>query len=528
MRNMGRMGIMGLCWLAMGVGAFGQTIAGWRIASTAWASNYVRGEALGKGDPGALVFDGATSGTRVSGGAFASIGSGNFSIWLRFRVPLALPTGVAAVAVGGTSASGTILDVSDSAYLRLESSGGVAKFRLTDGSAVNREVSVSNFLADQGGKVVDVFLVRDADAGTGNFYLGTKLKATGSTGWGSSIAATTFHLGNLAAGSIFNGEVYRAALFNLALTTSDLAEICANGMPNRFKWGATSATYTGDFSAGADSWAALNATVAGNIDSITDGSLSKNDTLRIYADGTSARHGATRTGLLTAGKSHRVTWDFYVPTANTTVDGSRLAYSTSGASLADYLTTGTWTAGKAIIGTALETDLAFGELTAAPVDTFSGANSVANDLLYVTNVKVYRLGALVDWDCGLGLGYQVPDRSTAKLHGLAAGGVTHRVEKRYGQVRGQTSTSGNQQLLGGVCLPTNGRIMSIAISSTGTATVSIGNVSGGAQIASGVSVVSGRQDVGTLVSRYSSTGNVWVNSSTSAVMDWTVSWDLVD
>jgi hypothetical protein len=94
------------------------------------------------------------------------------------------------------------------------------------------------------------------------------------------------------------------------------------------------------------------------------------------------------------------------------------------------------------------------------------------------------------------------------------------------------NTNGNQQLLGTGCIPTNARISGIVINSDNSGTpvtsVNIGNASGGAQIATAVPIAAGRNEVGTFASRYSSTGNVWVNANGTSNLDLTVLYELVD
>ena len=64
-------------------------------------------------------------------------------------------------------------------------------------------------------------------------------------------------------------------------------------------------------------------------------------------------------------------------------------------------------------------------------------------------------------------------------------------------------------------------IEDIICNSTGSATVSVGNASAGTQIVNGASVVSGRQKL-TLATPFSTTGNLWVNSSTTDTLQFTI------
>ena len=86
-------------------------------------------------------------------------------------------------------------------------------------------------------------------------------------------------------------------------------------------------------------------------------------------------------------------------------------------------------------------------------------------------------------------------------------------------IEASTSTNGNQQLGGASLIDTNKqwRIQSWTVNSTGTPTISLGNVSAGAQFVSGAVMASGNNDI-TLVTRFPSTANLWVNSNSTATL----------
>ena len=132
-----------------------------------------------------------------------------------------------------------------------------------------------------------------------------------------------------------------------------------------------------------------------------------------------------------------------------------------------------------------------------------------------------RIGGLVDLDFTVGAGYQATDRSTNALHGTLFNGVEFTQPKQVAVLYATTNTNGNQQMLGTLAIPTNAIIEDIIVNSTGSATVSIGNVSAGTQIVNGASVVSGRQKL-TLATPFSTTGNLWVNSNSTATLQFTI------
>jgi len=134
-----------------------------------------------------------------------------------------------------------------------------------------------------------------------------------------------------------------------------------------------------------------------------------------------------------------------------------------------------------------------------------------------------RIGGLVDLDFTVGAGYQATDRSTNALHGTLFNGVEFTVPKRMAVLYATTSTAAPQQMLGStLAIPTNAIIEDIIVNSTGTATVTIRDATpSGSIIVNAASVVSGRQKL-TIAQPFSSTGSLWVSSSTTAVLQFTI------
>jgi len=115
-------------------------------------------------------------------------------------------------------------------------------------------------------------------------------------------------------------------------------------------------------------------------------------------------------------------------------------------------------------------------------------------------------------------GLQITDRSGGINQHALLGGLNNDLTRprRWGQLRARTSTNGNQQLCGGTCLPANARIDSLVVSNDNSGTpvtsVSVGNASGGAQIVNAASLAAGRNDLATLVSRFSTTMEEWISA----------------
>jgi hypothetical protein len=151
------------------------------------------------------------------------------------------------------------------------------------------------------------------------------------------------------------------------------------------------------------------------------------------------------------------------------------------------------------------------------------ANFTGNgtDTFYLHSFVLTRIGAIVDLDFTVGTGYQATDRSTNNLHGTLFNGVEFSQPRQMAVLYATTAASGNTQLLGSLAIPTNAVIEDVIVNSTGSSTVSVGNVSAGTQIVNGASVVSGRQKL-TIVTPFSTTGNLWVNSSAAVTLQFTI------
>jgi hypothetical protein len=139
------------------------------------------------------------------------------------------------------------------------------------------------------------------------------------------------------------------------------------------------------------------------------------------------------------------------------------------------------------------------------------------------------LGTLFEQDSGQrNAGLMVGDTSGNKLDLiLPASGVSIIDPAQRGTIRFTTTTSGNQQIGGTqVIIPTNARISSWVINSSGTPDVTLGNVSAGAQYRASAAVVSGDNQI-TLLTPFTTTGNLWVNSSTTATLKHTIQWEFI-
>ena len=378
-------------------------------------------------DYAAVAFDGATASTRIAS-ACQALGTGDFSLWSRFRVPTATPSNQPVIIAlsDSSSSAGT-----DSVYASFENADlRFTKFGASSSDA--RRATISGFVTAYAGQVVDIVVTRTGTTlkiyinGTDTAY--TETTAGTPPAWSSSVNSSFVLVGARSSTTIFTGRIYRSVVFNRALSASDVTELITLGVNPADQWG----TQTGQTS-----------------------------------------------GTLVASKRYRITT--YVSADSFTNVGAA-----SNATGVEFVATGT-----------------------TPT-TWTNASTLN------------RIGGLVDLDFTVGAGYQATDRSTNALHGTLFAGVEFTQPKRMAVVYGTTSTATSQLMLGSFSIPTNAIIEDIIVNSSGTATVSIGPVTGGSTtIVNAASVVAGRQKL-TIATPFSTSGNLYVTSSTTAVLQFTI------
>ena len=470
-------------------------------------------------DLAAVTFDGATASTRIVS-ACQAIGTGDFSMWIRFRVPTSFGSFPGLFWLTPSSTT----NVQPNAFgIYIASTGSSLNvFRHgTIASTDNRQATVSNFTTNFAGQVVDVVVTRAGNTlkiyinGTDTAYTETTTGA--APPWSQTVDSGFTLVGAGGAATVFTGRIYRSVVFNRALSASDVTELITVGVNPADQWGTQTAAYTSDFSAGADSWSAARGTAAGNIDGISG----VDNTLRLTVDTTATNsHLAFLNpvpGLL-AGKRYRVGFNYFITAANATMNGLALWQLSPSVQISTVQSvTGAWTSIAPV-------EFVSGETRLAVLGAAGGnANFTGNgtDTFYLHSFVLTRIGAIVDLDFTVGTGYQATDRSTNNLHGTLFNGVEFSQPRQMAVLYATTAASGNTQLLGSLAIPTNAVIEDVIVNSTGSSTVSVGNVSAGTQIVNGASVVSGRQKL-TIATPFSTTGNLWVNSSSTATLQFTI------
>jgi hypothetical protein len=382
----------------------------------------------------------------------------------------------------------------------------------------------------------------------GDWHNVTSLFATASTGtppsWATANINGTYLVGLLnAANSSSAATLYDLRLANVALTEAQLRTEYERGEPGP-EWSAgTKTQYTSDFSAGVNGWGGSAGTTAGNVDGIGG----RDDVLRYYAGSSTGAHVATGPQLVPSAQ-YKVTLDVYLPSTNTTAKGlwfSLNAGGVDGQELGGYsrnskfTITDTWTTITGIATASFATgDAKLGVWTGpagSGLWSYAGANSATDDVVYVRNVTIERLGytSRLRTDTAAGLtainaAKSSTNDSTDFL--LSTTSVTTSPNGRTQIIRANTNTNGNQQLFGTSVIDTsrNWRIRSWHVVTTGTPTISLGSASGGAQYVSALALSASILTDITLLARYALSANLWCASNSTATVNHVIILDLVD
>jgi hypothetical protein len=141
----------------------------------------------------------------------------------------------------------------------------------------------------------------------------------------------------------------------------------------------------------------------------------------------------------------------------------------------------------------------------------------------ISSFTATPIGLLLAPDCNnAGAGLEWLDVSGNRAHiVLPTSGVSWALpSSQQIVIEASTATNGNQQLGGASLIDANKqwRIQSWTVNcSTGTPTISLGNVSAGTQYNAAAVLAAGNNDI-TLVTRFPSTANLWVNSNSTATL----------
>jgi len=159
------------------------------------------------------------------------------------------------------------------------------------------------------------------------------------------------------------------------------------------EWGeANGGSYTSDFSAGAGGFVdLLNVTSTGNIDGIGG----ENDTLRIILNTTNGNHVLYKSGLNNSHR-HKVSFDYYIPSSNSNVDGFNIALGSGGFLGVHTATLDSWT-NYSVEGICTQASNLL-LIYLADGSSISFQDAGGDDVMYIKNVQITQIGCVADFD----------------------------------------------------------------------------------------------------------------------------------
>jgi len=471
--------------------------------------------------------------------ALASIGTGTDPA----NDPLVI-VDVSDVSPGGMSATGTTKKVTLNNLLACSPTATLASATISGNSTIGGSLSVTGALTSYTGQVPSAIRAAASDYAAVNFD-----GATSGTRIVSTLTSQNIGTGDMSMWNRFRvftttGTTRYIAALSSSSTAADQARACllyinSIGGLVFYLYGAT----VSDFRYG--TIAGFQTSYSGQVVDIVV--TRTGATLKVYVNGTDTAYTETTGGTPPAWSDTITSTNLFLgqSTGTSNIFSGRIYRSVvfnralSASDVTELITTGVnpadqWGTQTGQTSGTLVASKRYRITTYVSADSFTnvGAASNATGVEFVatgttpttwTNASTLnRIGGLVDLDFTVGAGYQATDRSTNALHGTLFAGVEFTQPKRVAVVYGTTSTATSQLMLGSFSIPTNAIIEDIIVNSSGTATVSIGPVGGGSTvIVNAASVVAGRQKL-TIATPFSTSGNLYVTSSTTAVLQFTI------
>lgn len=183
-----------------------------------------------------------------------------------------------------------------------------------------------------------------------------------------------------------------ARIFNKALSASEVKALCLSGsLPKSYEESLGKILYTSDFTATTDGWTALTGVgVTGNIDGIGG----KDDNLRLMPDTSSGLHRMYKTGLA-YGRRNRLSFDYYIPSSNSNIDGFSTSLGNAGPSVSEHSATlDAWTS----YSNEGVCDPANGSIYFYATDggNSSFTDAGGDDVIYIRSVRNEQIGPVLD------------------------------------------------------------------------------------------------------------------------------------
>lgn len=370
--------------------------------------------------PASLYFDGATANTRIySTLTGQTIGTGEFSVRLKFKCPSSAPGEYQGlIAIGPSAAAGA---VAHGWFLVLHASGHIYFCKYGATVSDSRAFLSQNFVTTYGGQAVEIVVTRSGSTvaiyANGQALSGSESTSGTPPAWSDNQDSTYLTVGVAGTTQIFRGPIYSASLFNLALSATDVLDIYRHGIPSKYQWGAAAETITPqtnrDFSVSAGDWGtsavrctATRDAVNNELDvAVTDASV----TPCFYLPVAAISRG------LAVGKTYRFT---YTVRNWNLAGGANIHVATANAN--EALRTG-------MTGNATFTHVNTLTKTGATGFLF-GLNGVqVGNSFSLDDVSIVQVGAIVDLDfehANPALSATIADRSNNALHGTIVGGIS--------------------------------------------------------------------------------------------------------
>jgi hypothetical protein len=303
--------------------------------------------------------------------------------------------------------------VSTSTYslsVRIGSSGQLI-VDLINGAGTNyRRLSLTGFRAAYSGAWVFLHVTWDGLAAPIVYVNGiaqTMAETTLGTApaWTTAVDDDYLVWGVFAATDFFNGRMITFGPINGVLTAAEiLTHVLTGTLP---RWcdigtGSTVASYSVNWTAGVDGSIAVRATITGANNAVSDGTISKDNCLKCYADGSAnTTHffvSTVKPGFV-PGQKYRVAGFYYVPSAQTHVNGINVGNSTIAGDPAavtlQLSTVGAWTAFTLeFVAVAYSSRMIVFYATAGGNINFTGANSASDDRFFLQGLSYTPIAPL--------------------------------------------------------------------------------------------------------------------------------------
>jgi hypothetical protein len=377
-----------------------------------------------------------------------NIGTNGYALRLVVSLPATIQSTDGLAHISSSSSSSQV--VTGCLWVLCDSTGFL-HFRLF-GSGTGTDYRQKSLAITWGDKVVELMFVRSGNTAT-VYVNGTAVTTTEETSgtppnWSDSMTSTFFHVGS--ANNASEAVYFAASVFNFAPTAADVSEVYFHGIRTKWRWGSQTeliaATGDRDFS-NAVNWS--NTSIA-TFDKVTDLSISST------ANGQVCRLDGVAFGGTSAFKAYEISFD----AANASGAAFTIRFESQGAFVPV-------SNGATIVnGRNAFNAIAQGNSGTGGIEIVASGTGSAD----LDNFNLRRVGAIVDLDLTIGVGFQCPDRSSNKLHGdITATTIEHRIARYEAPLYSRAMSSsvfGRFTLLAVNDLPARAIITSIVIRNT--------------------------------------------------------------